>query len=136
VWGAEKTIFPLNAFFLASCSVANSSMFSGAHDLYARIRVRQSCDKIIKHVSLSEKMGHTEEGGLCSGIVFFVSVLIDQNSQNPPPPSTPGSLIEMTIEVNSFSDGSLDSSLFDIPAGFTRITENPDQIIGGKPAKE
>ena len=60
----------------------------------------------------------------------------DQNSQNPPPPSTPGSLMEMTIEVNSFSDASLDSSLFDVPAGFTRVTENPDQILGGKPAKE
>jgi hypothetical protein len=59
----------------------------------------------------------------------------DQNSQNPPPPSTPGSLMEMTIEVNSFSDASLDSSLFDIPTGLTRITQNADQIIGGTPAK-
>jgi hypothetical protein len=42
----------------------------------------------------------------------------------------------MTIEVNSFSDASLDSSLFDVPAGFTRVTENADQIIGGKPPKE
>jgi hypothetical protein len=60
----------------------------------------------------------------------------DQNSQNPPPPSTPGSLMEMMIEVNSFSDASLDSSLFDVPAGYTRVTENPDQLMGGKPAKE
>ena len=59
----------------------------------------------------------------------------DQNSQNPPPPSTPGSLMEMTIEVNSFSDASLDSSLFEVPAGYTRITENPDQIMSGGPAK-
>jgi hypothetical protein len=59
----------------------------------------------------------------------------DQNSQNPPPPSTPGSLMEMTIEVISYSDSSLDSSLFDIPAGFTRITQNADQIMGGTPAK-
>ncbi len=59
----------------------------------------------------------------------------DQNSQNPPPPSTPGSLIEMTIEVNSYSDAPLDPSLFDVPAGYTRVTENADQIIGAKPAK-
>jgi hypothetical protein len=59
----------------------------------------------------------------------------DQNSQNPPPPSTPGSLMEMTIEVNSYSDSSLDSSLFDIPAGYTRITQNADQIISGTSAK-
>jgi uncharacterized protein YbjQ (UPF0145 family) len=60
----------------------------------------------------------------------------DQSGQNPPPPSTPGSLIEMTIEVNSYSDTPLESSLFDVPAGYTRVTENPEQIIGGKPAKE
>ena len=60
----------------------------------------------------------------------------DQNSQNPPPPSTPGSLMEMTIEVNSYSDASLDSGLFDIPAGYARVTQSPDQILGGKPAKE
>ena len=59
----------------------------------------------------------------------------DQNSENPPPPSTPGSLMEMTIEVNSYSDSSLDSSLFDIPAGYTRITQNADQIISGTSAK-
>jgi hypothetical protein len=59
----------------------------------------------------------------------------DQNSQNPPPPSTPGSLIEMTIEVNSFSDSPLESSLFDIPTGYTRVTENSDQFMGAKPAK-
>lgn len=57
----------------------------------------------------------------------------DQNSQNPPPPSTPGSLIEMTIEVSSYSDSSLDASLFDIPSGFTRIVQNADQLLSTKP---
>jgi len=52
-----------------------------------------------------------------------------QNSQNPPPPSTPGSLIEMTIEVTSFSNGALDASLFEVPVGFTRVQQNPDQVI-------
>lgn len=60
----------------------------------------------------------------------------DQNSQNPPPPSTPGSLIEMTIEVNSYSDAPLDASLFEVPAGYTRVTENPNQIMMGEPAKK
>jgi hypothetical protein len=60
----------------------------------------------------------------------------DQNSRNPPPPSTPGSLMEMTIEVNSFSDTALDSSLFDVPAGYALVPQNPDQMIGGKPAKQ
>jgi hypothetical protein len=58
----------------------------------------------------------------------------EQNSQNPPPPSTPGSLIEMTIEVTSFSNAALDASLFEIPAGYTRVQQNPDQILKqGKP---
>jgi hypothetical protein len=58
----------------------------------------------------------------------------EQSSQNPPPPSTPGSLIEMTIEVTSFSDAALDANLFEIPVGYTRVQENPDQILQqGKP---
>jgi hypothetical protein len=57
-----------------------------------------------------------------------------QNPQNPPPPSTPGSLMEMTIEVTSFSDAALDASLFEIPAGYTRVQRSPDQILSpGKP---
>lgn len=58
-----------------------------------------------------------------------------QNPQNPPPPSTPGALIEMTIEVTSFSNAALDASLFAIPAGYTRVQQNPDQILKqqGKP---
>jgi hypothetical protein len=75
-------------------------------------------------------------GGLFGGKKKKQDDAADQNSQNPPPPSTPGSLMEMTIEVNSFSDASLDSSLFEVPAGFTRVTQNPDQILSGTPAKE
>jgi hypothetical protein len=32
--------------------------------------LQQSCDKIVKHVSLSEKQRRTEEDGLCCGWVF------------------------------------------------------------------
>ena len=53
----------------------------------------------------------------------------DANKDVPPPPSTPGSLIEMTIEVSSFSNSSLDASLFEIPAGLTRVQQNPDQML-------
>jgi hypothetical protein len=57
------------------------------------------------------------------------------NSANPPPPpSVPGSLIEMTIEVNSFSDATLDPSLFAVPPGFTKVAHDPNHILG-KPAK-
>ncbi|MGH9679252.1 MAG: hypothetical protein ACRD4Y_04820, partial [Candidatus Acidiferrales bacterium] len=60
----------------------------------------------------------------------------DQNSQNAAPPSTPGALMEMTTEVNSFSGDSLDSSLFEVPAGYTRVARNPDQVLGEAPAKK
>ena len=56
----------------------------------------------------------------------------DQSGQNPPP-STPGSLIEMTIEVTSYSDASLDPTLFDVPAGFARIVQDASQLLGSKP---
>jgi len=56
------------------------------------------------------------------------------NSTNPPPPpSVPGSLIEMTIETSSFSDAALDPSLFTVPAGYTKVANDPDRILG-KPA--
>jgi hypothetical protein len=38
-------------------------------------------------------------------------------------------LIEMTIEVNSFSNSALDDSLFEVPTGFTRVQQNPDQVL-------
>lgn len=43
--------------------------------------------------------------------------------------SNSNSLVDMTIEVNSFSDNTLDNGVFDVPAGFTRIQANTAQII-------
>ena len=40
-----------------------------------------------------------------------------------------GSLIEMTVEVTSYSDSSLDSSIFAPPGGFTEVTVPPDQVL-------
>jgi hypothetical protein len=37
--------------------------------------------------------------------------------------------MEMIIEVTSFSNTALDASLFEIPTGFTRVQQNPDQIL-------
>jgi hypothetical protein len=52
----------------------------------------------------------------------------------PPPPSVPGSLIEMTIEVSAFSDASLDTALFVVPTGYSKVASDPNHIFG-KPAK-
>jgi hypothetical protein len=56
------------------------------------------------------------------------------SSNPPPPPSVPGALIEMRIEVTSFSDSSLDATLFAVPAGYTKVASDPNRIFG-KPAK-
>lgn len=47
------------------------------------------------------------------------------------PAATPGSLMEMTIEVTSYSADTLDKSLFDVPAGYTQV--QPD--LDAKPGK-
>ena len=39
----------------------------------------------------------------------------------PAPASVPGSMMDMTIEVTSYSKDSLDASLFEVPAGYTQI---------------
>ncbi len=54
----------------------------------------------------------------------------DAADPNGQPPSTPGSLIEMTIEVNSYSDASLDAGLFEVPTGYARVTENASELMG------
>ncbi len=41
-------------------------------------------------------------------------------------------LMEMTTEVTSFSTSSLDSSVFEVPAGYTQIQAPPGQILGGR----
>jgi hypothetical protein len=57
----------------------------------------------------------------------------DSSTQNlPPRPSNPGSLMDMTLQVTSFSDATLDNSVFEIPAGYTQIQADPDQLVGNQ----
>jgi hypothetical protein len=46
------------------------------------------------------------------------------------PAGTPGPLMEMTIEVTSFSNSALDKSLFDVPAGYTQVQPDLDAKPG------
>lgn len=49
-----------------------------------------------------------------------------------PPPNPnpdPNALMEMTTQVSSFSDSPLDASLFDIPAGFTQVQADANQML-------
>jgi hypothetical protein len=51
-------------------------------------------------------------------------------ADNTPASAKMGSLIEMTVEVTSYSDSSLDGSVFALPAGFNEIKVSPDQVLG------
>jgi chloramphenicol O-acetyltransferase len=42
-------------------------------------------------------------------------------SAPPPPPPVAGSMMDMTIEVTSYSKDSLDASLFEVPAGYAQV---------------
>jgi len=48
----------------------------------------------------------------------------------------PGSLLEMTMEVTSFSSAALDGTLFDVPAGYTQVQRNAEDVVAGKPAPQ
>ncbi len=48
------------------------------------------------------------------------------------PAGTPGALMEMVIEVTSFSNSALDRSLFDVPVGYTQV-QPPD--LDAKPSR-
>jgi hypothetical protein len=56
------------------------------------------------------------------------------NQPGAPPPNPnadPNALMEMTTQVTSFSVSSLDGSLFDIPAGYMLVDEDPMAVFGG-----
>ena len=53
----------------------------------------------------------------------------------PNPNSNPNALMEITTQVTSFTDSSLDGSLFDIPAGYMQVQEDPMQVFGGARTK-
>ena len=55
-----------------------------------------------------------------------------QASAPPPnPDSNPNALIEITTQVTSFSDSSIDGGLFDVPAGYAQVQEDASQVFGG-----
>ncbi|HEY4741819.1 MAG TPA: hypothetical protein VIH76_14580 [Candidatus Acidoferrales bacterium] len=49
----------------------------------------------------------------------------------PNPHPDPNALMEMTTAVTAFSTDSLDTGLFDVPAGFQQVQEDPMQVFGG-----
>ncbi len=46
------------------------------------------------------------------------------------PPSPSGSLMDMTIQVTSYSNDSLSSSLFEVPAGYTSVQSDIERELG------
>lgn len=61
----------------------------------------------------------------------------DQDAQTQPSSSpqqsgtASASLMEMQIEVTEYSRAPLDRDLFDIPAGYTQVQQDPNQLFGG-----
>jgi hypothetical protein len=49
----------------------------------------------------------------------------------PNPHPNPDALMEMTTAVTAYSTTSLDGNLFDIPAGYAQVQEDPLQVFGG-----
>jgi hypothetical protein len=54
----------------------------------------------------------------------------------PNPNSNPNDLIEITTQVTKFSDSSIDSSVFDVPAGYTQVQADPALIMAGRTAQQ
>jgi hypothetical protein len=52
------------------------------------------------------------------------------SQSGPAPASEPGALMEMTVEVTSFSTDALDDSLFAFPAGYKQVQPNLDRAPG------
>lgn len=48
------------------------------------------------------------------------------------PAASSGSLMDMQTEVTSYSSNSLDKTLFEIPAGFTQVQRDPNEMMGGR----
>jgi hypothetical protein len=58
---------------------------------------------------------------------------------SPPPPnpdSNPNALIEITTQVTSFSESSLDGGLFDIPAGYAQVQEDAGEVYSGVQSRQ
>jgi hypothetical protein len=56
----------------------------------------------------------------------------DPNANQPNPASTPGSLMDMSTEVTSYSSAPLDASMFEPPAGYTQKQVTADDALSGK----
>jgi hypothetical protein len=57
----------------------------------------------------------------------------NQASAPPPNPNANSNdLIEITTQVTTFSDSSLDGSFFDVPAGYTQTQADPTQVMAGR----
>jgi hypothetical protein len=49
---------------------------------------------------------------------------------SPQPITANNSMMDMQVEVTSFSNNALDQGLFEIPAGFTQVQQDPDNPFG------
>jgi hypothetical protein len=95
--------------------------------------------------SSDDTIATTPSGAVLKGLGGFFGRKKQDNSSAPsnqadaPPPnpnSNPNALIEITTQVTSFSDSSLDAGLFEVPAGYTQVQEDPALVFGGGPSQQ
>jgi hypothetical protein len=55
----------------------------------------------------------------------------DSSGSSQQPASASGALMEMQTEVTQYSNTSVDKDLFEIPAGYTQVQQDPNQVFGG-----
>jgi hypothetical protein len=75
----------------------------------------------------------SSNGALVKGLggIFGGKKKKDQ-TQSEDPSGDDSSLMTTTLEVTSFSSSALDSQLFEVPAGYTQIQGNPNEVIAGR----
>ena len=56
----------------------------------------------------------------------------DSSVSSQQPASASGALMEMQTEVTQYSNGSIDKELFDIPAGYSQVEQDPNQVFSGR----
>jgi hypothetical protein len=74
-------------------------------------------------------------GGLFGKKKDNSSAAASNNAPPANPNSNPNALIEITTQVTSFSESSLDGDLFNPPAGYMQLQEDPMQVLGGRSAQ-
>ncbi|MDE3180812.1 MAG: hypothetical protein KGM47_14285 [Acidobacteriota bacterium] len=71
-------------------------------------------------------------GGMFGGFGRRHKKQKEENAEAPAAPAPPGSLLTITTRVSSYSTDPVDSSLFQVPAGYTRVQSDIERMLQGE----